>query len=136
VRPWGRPAGRPISTTRQARARRTFSWKAAHYLDKYNSDGHAIGANVQSLLRRTAVHRGGQDMQSMGVNALDKKHPLERYLREAAVFPLYDAGNIGMQMRKIWGVMMDPDFDPRAFADCNPITFKISMEGAGLEMVA
>jgi hypothetical protein len=60
-------------------------------------------------------------------------HPLERYLREAAVFPLYDAGNIGMQMRKIWGVMMDPEFDPRAFADSNPIVFKKSMEGAGLE---
>ena len=47
-------------------------------------------------------------MQAMGVNALDKAHPVEKYLREAAVFPLYDAGNIGMQMRKIWGVMMDP----------------------------
>lgn len=49
------------------------------------------------------------------------------------MFPLYDAGNIGMQMRKIWGVMMDPEFDPRAFADSNPIVFKKSMEGAGLE---
>ncbi len=49
------------------------------------------------------------------------------------MFPLYDAGNIGMQMRKIWGVMMDPDFDPRAFADSRPIAFKKSMEGAGLD---
>ena len=31
-----------------------------------------------------------------GVNALDKKHPLESYLREAAVVPLYDAGIIGI----------------------------------------
>jgi hypothetical protein len=43
-------------------------------------------------------------MQAMGVNALDKNHPMEKFLREAAVFPLYDAGNIGMQMRKIWGI--------------------------------
>jgi hypothetical protein len=52
-------------------------------------------------------------------------------LREAAVFPLYDAGNIGMQMRKIWGVMLDPDFDPRAIADSRPMKFKKSMEGVG-----
>jgi len=67
--------------------------------------------------------------QVMGVNALDRRHPIERYLREALVFPLYDAGNIGMQMRKIWGVMADPDFDPRAIADSRAIEFKKSMEG-------
>jgi len=59
-------------------------------------------------------------MQVMGVNALDRAHPLEKFLREAAVFPLYDAGNIGMQMRKICGVMLDEDFDPRAIADSRP----------------
>ncbi len=75
-------------------------------------------------------------MQVMGVNALDRKHPMERFLREAAVFPLYDAGNIGMQMRKIWGVMMDGDFDPRAMAESKPIVFKKSMEGAGLGLAA
>ena len=51
-------------------------------------------------------------MQVMGVNSLDRRHPVERFLREALVFPLYDAGNIGMQMRKIWGVMADPEYDP------------------------
>ena len=56
---------------------------------------------------------------------------MEKYLREAAVFPLYDAGNIGMQMRKIWGVMLDDGFDPRAIADSRPIKFKKSMEGVG-----
>jgi hypothetical protein len=75
-------------------------------------------------------------MQAMGVNALDRAHPVERFLREAAVFPLYDAGNIGMQMRKIWGVMLDPEFDPRAIADSRPIKFKKSMEGVGTLVAA
>jgi len=70
-------------------------------------------------------------MQAMGVNSLDKKHPIEKFLREAAVFPLYDAGNIGMQMRKIWGVMLAPEFDPRAIADSRPMKFTKSMEGVG-----
>jgi hypothetical protein len=36
-----------------------------------------------------------------------------------------------MQMRKIWGVMLDPDFDPRAIAESRAIPFKKSMEGVG-----
>jgi hypothetical protein len=70
-------------------------------------------------------------MQAMGVNSLDRNHPIEKFLREAAVFPLYDAGNIGMQMRKIWGVMLDEDFDPRAIADTRAMPFKKSMQGVG-----
>ncbi len=38
-----------------------------------------------------------------------------------------------MQMRKIWGVMLDPEFDPRAMADSRRMPFKKSMEGAGIE---
>lgn len=123
-------------TAMKIEACRAFSWKAAHYLDKFDSEGHAIGAMSKVFCGELLFTTVFKTMQAMGVNALDKKHPLERYLREAAVFPLYDAGNIGMQMRKIWGVMMDPDFDPRAFADSSPITFKKSMEGAGLSLVA
>ena len=70
-------------------------------------------------------------MQAMGLNSLDKAHPLEKFLREAAVFTLYDAGSTGMQTRKVWGVMLDPEFDPRAIADTRPIKFKKSMEGVG-----
>ena len=108
---------------------RAFSWKAAHYLDLYDSEGHAVGAMSKVLCGEDLFHSVFKCMQVMGVNALDRNHPVERYLRESLVFPLYDAGNIGMQMRKIWGVMADPDYDPRAIADSQAIEFKKSMEG-------
>jgi alkylation response protein AidB-like acyl-CoA dehydrogenase len=110
---------------------RAFSWKAAHYLDQYDSDGHAVGAMAKVFCGETLFNAVFRTMQAMGVNALDKTHPMEKFLREAAVFPLYDAGNIGMQMRKIWGVMLDPEFDPRAIAATKPIAFNKSMEGVG-----
>ncbi|MGD9509366.1 MAG: acyl-CoA dehydrogenase family protein [Geminicoccaceae bacterium] len=110
---------------------RAFAWKAAHYLDLHAAEGHAVGAMAKVFCGETLFQTVFRAMQVMGVNALDRAHPIERYLREAAVFPLYDAGNIGMQMRKIWGVMLDPDFDPRAIAASRPIPFKRSMEGAG-----
>jgi alkylation response protein AidB-like acyl-CoA dehydrogenase len=110
---------------------RAFSWKAAHYLDQHDSEGHAIGAMAKVFCGELLFNAVFRAMQAMGVNSLDKTHPVEKFLREAAVFPLYDAGNIGMQMRKIWGVMLDPEFDPRAIADSRAIKFKKSMEGAG-----
>jgi alkylation response protein AidB-like acyl-CoA dehydrogenase len=110
---------------------RAFSWKAAHYLDQHDSEGHAVGAMAKVFCGETLFTAVFRTMQAMGVNSLDRAHPVEKFLREAAVFPLYDAGNIGMQMRKIWGVMLDPDFDPRAIAESRAIPFKKSMEGVG-----
>jgi len=113
---------------------RAFSWKAAHYLDLHDSEGHAIGAMSKVLCGELMTSSVFKAMQVMGVNSLDRKHPIERYMRESMVFPLYDAGNLGMQVRKIWGVMLDESFDPRAFAQSDPIVFTKDMEGAGLGM--
>ena len=68
-------------------------------------------------------------MQVVGVNAVDKQHNFHRYLREAAVLPLYDAGNFGMQRRRVHGVMADPSFNPRAVMDDEAIEFTKAMEG-------
>jgi hypothetical protein len=80
---------------------RAFSWKAAHYLDLHDSEGHAVGAMAKVFCGEVLFGAVFKAMQVMGVNSLDRRHPVERFLREALVFPLYDAGNIGMQMRKI-----------------------------------
>ena len=113
---------------------RAFSWKAAHYLDLHDSEGHAIGAMSKVLCGELMTSSVFKAMQIMGVNSLDRKHPIERYMRESMVFPLYDAGNLGMQVRKIWGVILDDGFDPRAFAQSDPIVFTKDMEGTGLGM--
>jgi hypothetical protein len=63
------------------------------------------------------------------VNSVDRKHMFERYLREASVLPLYDAGNFGMQRRRIHGVMAHSSFDPRAIMDNRAVEFDKSMEG-------
>ena len=115
-------------------AGRAFAWKAAHYHDLHNADGHAIGPMAKVFCSEMLFSAVFQAMKVVGVNALDRSHPLERYLREASVFPLYDAGNIGMQRRKIWGVLADPDFDPRALVDCKRVEFSKTMEGIGVKV--
>jgi alkylation response protein AidB-like acyl-CoA dehydrogenase len=113
---------------------RYLSWKAAHYLDMYDSEGHAFGAMSKVFCSETMFETVYKCMQVMGINALDKAHPMEKFLREAAVLPIYDAGNIGMQRRKIWGVLADPDFDPRALMDCKRVKFSKTMEGMGVKV--
>jgi alkylation response protein AidB-like acyl-CoA dehydrogenase len=111
---------------------RYLSWKAAHYLDMYDSEGHAFGAMSKVFCSETMFDTVYKCMQVMGINSLDKTHPMEKLLREAAVLPIYDAGNIGMQRRKIWGVIAAPDYDPRALVDSKPVKFSKSMEGIGV----
>ena len=53
----------------------------------------------------------------------------ERHLREASILPLYDAGNFGMQRRRIHGVMAHSSFDPRALMDNRAVQFDKAMEG-------
>jgi alkylation response protein AidB-like acyl-CoA dehydrogenase len=84
---------------------RDFSWKAAHYLNLHDSAGHAVGATAKVFYGTLLLDPVFKTMQIMGVNALDRFHTMEKFLREAVVFPLYDAGNLGMQMQKDSGVM-------------------------------
>ncbi|MDT7665436.1 MAG: hypothetical protein QOD04_4992 [Pseudonocardiales bacterium] len=71
-------------------------------------------------------------MRVVGVNALDRKFPMDKFYREAAVFSLYDAGNLAMQRRRAWGVMADRSFSPDTLVDSEPLEFTKSMEGYGV----
>jgi len=110
-------------------AARYLSWKSAQYLDLYDSEGHVPGAWSKIFGGETCVEVVYTCMRIMGVNSYDRSHPLEKYMREALCFPIYDAGNIGMQRRKIHGVMAHDSFDPRAFVDNKAMVFSKDMEG-------
>lgn len=108
---------------------RYLSWKAAHYLDLYDSEGHVPGAWSKIYGGEMCVDVVYTCMRIMGVNSYDRANPLEKYMREALCFPIYDAGNIGMQRRKIHGVMADESFNTRAFLENEPMLFTKAMEG-------
>lgn len=115
---------------------RAFSWKAAHYNDLHDANGHAVGPMAKIFCSEILFGAVFQAMKVLGVNALDKALPLERYLREATVFPLYDAGNMGMQMRKLWSVMKSPEFDPRAITNSELTPFEKTWPPAGARRTA
>jgi acyl-CoA dehydrogenase len=112
-------------------AARTYCFKGAHYLDTHGYHGELIGAMNKVLCTEMMFDCVYKCMQVVGVNSLDRKYPFHRWLREAAVFPLYDAGNFGMQRRRVHGVMADPSFDPRAVMNHEAVEFTKDMEGIG-----
>jgi len=107
---------------------RYFCWKTAHYLDQHDYHGELIGAQCKIFCSELMFDSVYKCMQVVGVNSFDKQHLFEKYLREAACFPLYDAGNMGMQRRRVHGIIASPDFNPRALMDNEYVEFKKSME--------
>jgi alkylation response protein AidB-like acyl-CoA dehydrogenase len=112
-------------------AGRYLCWKTAHYMDKCDGQGHALGGMNKTFCGDLMQSVVFDCMRIVGVNALDRRFPLSRLYREAAVFSLYDAGNLGMQRRRAWGVMADRGFSPDTFVDGEPLAFTRSMEGYG-----
>ena len=107
---------------------RYFCWKTAHYLDQHDYHGELIGAMCKVHCTELLFDAVYKCMQVVGVNSADKQHMFEKYLREAAIFPIYDAGNFGMQRRRVHGVMAHPSFNPRALMDDEYVEFTKDME--------
>jgi alkylation response protein AidB-like acyl-CoA dehydrogenase len=107
---------------------RYFCWKAAHYIDQHDYHGELIGAMNKTYCTETLLDSVYKCMQVVGVNGADRKHMFEKFLREAAILPIYDGGNFGMQRRRVHGVLASPDFNPRALMDDEYVEFTKEME--------
>ena len=107
---------------------RYFCWKTAHYLDRHDYHGELIGAMCKIHCTELLFDAVYKCMQVVGVNSADKQYMFEKYLREAAILPIYDAGNFGMQRRRVHGVLASPDFDPRALMNDTAVEFTKAME--------
>lgn len=111
---------------------RALCWKAAYYADLHDTEAQTIGAMAKIYSGEVCTQVVYDCMRVMGVNSYDRRsHPIDKYMRDVICFPIYDAGNMGMQRRKIWGAMAHPDFNPRALMDNEAIHFTKDMEGIG-----
>lgn len=111
---------------------RALCYKSGYYADLYDTENQGLGAMAKIYAGETCMQAVYDCMRVMGVNSYDRRsHPLEKYMRDVMCFPIYDAGNMGMQRRKIWGMLADKNFNPRAFMDNEAVEFTKSMEGIG-----
>ena len=107
---------------------RYFCWKTAHYLDHHDYHAELIGAMCKVHCSELMFDTVYKCMQVVGVNSYDRQHMFEKYLREAACFPIYDGGNMGMQRRRVHGILASPEFNPRALMDDEYVEFGKAME--------
>jgi acyl-CoA dehydrogenase len=107
---------------------RYFCWRTAHYLDQHDGHAELIGAMCKVHCTELMFDTVYKCMQVVGVNSYDKQHLFEKYLREAACFPIYDGGNMGMQRRRVHGIIASQDFNPRALMDNEYVEFTKEME--------
>jgi alkylation response protein AidB-like acyl-CoA dehydrogenase len=93
---------------------RYLTWKACHELDTGGDEELAIMTKVFGS--ETAVQVIYDCMRVVGVESYTDKTPLERLLRDALVFPLYDGGNVGVRRRQLHELFRAPGYDPRRAA--------------------
>jgi len=111
---------------------RYLCYKSGYYADQFDCENHALGAMAKIYAGEVATQCVYDCMRVIGVNSYDRRsHPFDKFMRDVLCFPIYDAGNMGMQRRKIWGVLADPKFNPRAFMDNEAIEFSKDHEGIG-----
>lgn len=112
---------------------RYLCYKAGYYADQHDCENQGLGAMAKIYCGEVGTQIVYDCMRVMGVNSYDRRsHPLEKYMRDMLCFPIYDAGNMGMQRRKIWGMIADKSFNPRAWMDNEAIEFTKNMEGIGV----
>ena len=110
-------------------AARYLSWKAAHYLDNHKGEGQEGAALAKIFNGELAVSALNEAMRLMGINSYLRDYPLERHMRDVLCFPIYDAGNMGMQRRRLHGIIADPGYNPLAFAENLALRFRKTMLG-------
>src|SRR5262249_18359037 len=113
-------------------AARYMAWKSAHYMDKYASEDQALGGMSKTFCDDLMQSVVFDCMRVVGVNALDRKFPMEKFYRESIIFPLYDAGSLAMQRRRTWSVMASDEFSVDTFAAPDRIGFTKRREGSGV----
>ena len=96
-------------------AARYLTWKACHAFETTGDQELAIETKV--YCSELAVQVVYDAMRVVGVESYTKRTPLERLLRDAIVFPLYDGGNIGVRRRQLHAMLREPSFDSMRAAE-------------------
>jgi alkylation response protein AidB-like acyl-CoA dehydrogenase len=92
-------------------AARYLTWKACHYLEQTGGRGEELAIMTKVYCSELAVQVVYDAMRLVGVESYTTKTPLERLLRNALVFPLYDGGNMGIRRRQLHAIFTQPGYD-------------------------
>ncbi len=91
-------------------AARYMTWKACHYLDATDGRGEELAIMTKVYCSELAVQVVYDAMRVVGIESYTLRTPLERLLRDALVYPLYDGGNMGIRRRQLHDILRQPGY--------------------------
>jgi len=95
---------------------RYLTWRACAYVDAHG-EGQEVAVMTKVFCSETAVQCVYDAMRVVGIESYVKDHPLERHLRDAVCFPLYDGGNMGVRRRQLHEILRTPGYDSMIVAE-------------------
>jgi alkylation response protein AidB-like acyl-CoA dehydrogenase len=96
-------------------ASRLMTWKALHCMEHGPGD---FAARLETCLEakifcsENAVACVTDAMKVVGITSYGENQPFSRWLKEAAVLPLFDGGNVGIRRRQIEKLFIDEAYVP------------------------
>ncbi|MGH9039768.1 MAG: acyl-CoA dehydrogenase family protein [Acidimicrobiia bacterium] len=103
-------------------AARYLTWKACHYFDTTGGRGEELAIMAKVHCSELCVQTVYDLMRVVGVESYTPHTPLERLLRDALVFPLYDGGNLGVRRRQLHDLLRQPGYDQMLAAEGRTLT--------------
>jgi alkylation response protein AidB-like acyl-CoA dehydrogenase len=91
---------------------RYLTWKACHDFDLTGGRAQELAIMSKVYCSETATTTIYDCMRLVGIASYTKHlAPLERIMRDAMAFPLYDGGNLGMRRRQLHDMFRQPGYD-------------------------
>jgi alkylation response protein AidB-like acyl-CoA dehydrogenase len=91
---------------------RYLTWKACHDFDSTGGRAQELAIMSKVYCSETATTAIYDCMRLVGIASYTKDlAPLERIMRDAMAFPLYDGGNLGMRRRQLHDMFRQPGYD-------------------------
>lgn len=91
---------------------RYLTWKACHDFERTGGLAEELPIMTKVYCSEAAVKSVYECMQVVGIASYTRDlAPLERIMRDAMVFPLYDGGNQGVRRRQLHDIFRQPGYD-------------------------
>jgi len=101
---------------------RYLTWKACHDFERTGGRAEELAIMTKVYCSEAAVATVYDCMRVIGIASYTKDlAPLERIMRDAMVFPLYDGGNQGVRRRQLHDILRHPGYDSMLAARGEPL---------------
>ena len=103
-----------IDVKMRVEAARTLTWKAAHALQSRHRGAEELAFEAKIWCSEAAVRCCTDAMKVVGISSYSQEFPLQTYMADALVLPLFDGGNVGMRRRQVQNLFLAEGYEPWA----------------------